>query len=136
MATRKDLVAAARRLVGTPYGMHGRTPGAALDCAGVLSATLALCGIAIVARWDYPAQPSHDVADAWLARFCTRTELDRLAPGDAIHFDYRGHAHLGLWTGSGIVTVRPAPGGFVVEQPLPASRRVYSAWQLPGVSDG
>lgn len=136
MPTRADIIAAARGLIGTPYGLHGRVPGRLLDCAGVVVASLAACGIGLESRWDYPTQPGHDIADHWLRQFLRRTEIDSAAAGDVLQFDYRGFAHLGILTDDGIVTVRPAPRGTVYESPRPAPQRWRSAWVLPGVTDG
>lgn len=44
MTCGRDLFAAALALVGTPFRLHGREPGVALDCVGVLEAALAGAG--------------------------------------------------------------------------------------------
>lgn len=42
--TGDDLAAAALSLVGTPYRLHGRDPASGLDCLGLFSAAVAVCG--------------------------------------------------------------------------------------------
>ena len=43
--TGDDLAAAALSLVGTPYRLHGRHPAVGLDCLGLFSAAVEICGI-------------------------------------------------------------------------------------------
>ena len=51
LATRLQVVEAARRFLGTPFHHQGRTPGLGLDCAGLLLATAAALGLP---QQDYP----------------------------------------------------------------------------------
>ncbi|MYL96206.1 hypothetical protein GR702_00265 [Novosphingobium sp. FGD1] len=42
--TGESLAAAASRLIGTPFRLHGREPHVALDCVGLVAAALAALG--------------------------------------------------------------------------------------------
>jgi cell wall-associated NlpC family hydrolase len=52
--TTDDIIAAARRAVGTPFRHQGRTPGVALDCAGLALYVAAENGVDTIDHEGYP----------------------------------------------------------------------------------
>lgn len=63
--TGSRLAAAALTLVGTPFRLHGREPGVALDSVGVVEAALAGTGRTVHLASGYPLR-TRAVPAAWL----------------------------------------------------------------------
>lgn len=142
MATRADVVAAARSLLGTPYQHMGRSPGVALDCAGVLICVARACGL-VGPDFDVPAyrrRPDGTLLD-WCDAHMRRIPSSEMRAGDAVviatdslpqHLallgDYRGRGH------SIIHASEKAKG--VIETRLLFSRalRLVAAYALPGIA--
>lgn len=90
--TGTELAAAAERLVGAPFRLHGRDPALGLDCVGVVAAAFAACGIRAVEPRGYGLRNRQ--IDGWLA-LAERAGLAEIAaPGEA----------------GDVVLVRPGPG--------------------------
>lgn len=86
MTTRADIVAAARRYIGTPYHHMGRTPGVGLDCAGVLIAVgreLRLVAVDFDVP-NYVPQPDGVSLLQWCRVHMTPVPRNAMRPGDAI----------------------------------------------------
>ncbi|WP_245892441.1 hypothetical protein [Novosphingobium guangzhouense] len=83
--TGADLAAAALGLLGTPFRLHGREPGIALDCVGVIEAAFVRAGRAVHLANGYPLR-NRAVPDDWLdpARLGMEVVDDALAPGDLL----------------------------------------------------
>ena len=115
------LAAAAERLVGVPFRLHGRCPERGLDCVGLVAAALAAVGRTAVAPAGYRLRQT-DVG-RWLAAAAEAGLVEaagEVEPGDVLlvrpgpaqhHLVIAGresgyvHAHAGL----GRVVITPAP---------------------------
>lgn len=98
MTTRADYVRVARSYIDTPWHHRGRTPGLALDCAGVL--VCAARDLGTVAPDfdvpDYTRAPDGTLLE-WCERYMTRVSRERMQAGDAIVLiTDREPQHLGL----------------------------------------
>lgn len=94
MATRVDVVAAARSLIGTPYHSHARLPGIGTDCIGVPILTTWITGLK-PRTFDiqgYSMQP-----DGTLLPTCdqhlTRIRRDEMQAGDMVVLQYGKQPH-------------------------------------------
>lgn len=56
MPTHYEFAAAAERMAGVRWRMHGRDPAKGLDCGGLLVATMAACAVVAVDSLDYDAR--------------------------------------------------------------------------------
>jgi len=86
VVTRADIVAAARGFVDTKWGHRGRTPGVALDCAGVLVCAARAVGI-VAPDWDVPEYSGlpDGTLMPWMARYMgQRQSVESMRAGDAI----------------------------------------------------
>jgi len=127
------LAAAAERLVGVPYRLHGRDPATGLDCVGLVAAALSAIGRTVPAPSGYQLRRLRverllGAADDAVLREATGPvepgDILLLTPGPGQHHlavaaaDQAAiHAHAGL----GRVVRTPAP------LPWPTERR----WRLP-----
>jgi hypothetical protein len=86
MAARSDIVRIARTYLGTPFHHRGRTPGVALDCAGLLVCDARELGL-VSADFDVPsytATPDGTMIE-WCDRYMgARATKKSMQPGDAI----------------------------------------------------
>jgi murein DD-endopeptidase / murein LD-carboxypeptidase len=94
-----DVEAAARRLVGSRFRLHGRDPATGLDCVGVLA-----CATGLEAPTGYALRGG----DAGrVAAVLDGLGLERVAsvgPGDVVLMRVGpGQLHLGVRTGTGLV---------------------------------
>ena len=79
------LAAAAERLVGTPFRLHGRDPATGLDCIGVLCAAMSEIGRPVVLPNGYRLRSNRIDGLAGLARACGFTHADTpTLPGDVM----------------------------------------------------
>ncbi|HEY6815218.1 MAG TPA: NlpC/P60 family protein [Croceibacterium sp.] len=101
---RAALAAAAERLIGTPFRLHGRDPARGLDCVGLVAAALAEAGRPVRAPTGY-----------WLRQ----SRLDGLL--DAA-------THAGLGAAAGAVT----PGDVLLVRPGPAQHHLVVAGMAGG----
>lgn len=125
------IVAAARACVGTRFRPHGRTPGLALDCVGVVLAAAA------AAPFNLPILPPYrlggtppDIAAIFAEVGALRIDVG--FPGDVLVIaPAPGWRHLGVVTPTGLVH---AHAGLerVVEGPIDTEWHVMQAWRLPG----
>lgn len=132
MSKGEEIVARARRLVGTRFRPQGRDPAWGLDCVGLAALALEIVEV----RGDYALRGgSVDL----LHRELARVGLDRAAapaPGDVIVMQAGARQlHLGIATGSGIVH---ADAGLrrVVERPGPPPFELISTWRLRAREEG
>lgn len=144
-----ELLAQARMLLETPYQHRGRTPGIALDCAGVLICAAKAAGIAPADFEipDYSLDPDGTLMLRWLNKYMGgRIPKSALAPGHAVvirtdlfpqHLgivgSYHGTKHLSLLHASNALSTRPAR---VIETPLLFSRTLQfvAGYKFPGVA--
>lgn len=134
------LARAARTLVGTPFRLHGREPGVALDCVGVVLAALEALGRRAPEMRRYALRNSDvtqlfDLAAPAGFRLRDRAteapgDLVLLRPGPAQH-------HLAIDTGGARIVHAHAGLGRVVEGPRPAHWPIIHRWHLgPAEQEG
>ncbi len=133
--SRREIVACARSLLGTPYRHQGRQPGRGLDCVGVVVAIAQHFGISDYDIHDYPRLPEGDrlLREAGIAGF---RPLATAAAGDVYCFRMvHDPQHLAIATDIGILHAC-ARRGRVIEHRLDAAwrRRIVAAFRFPGVA--
>lgn len=140
---RADIIAEARRWIGTPYVHQASCSGAGCDCLGLIRG---------IWRGVYGAEPADvppytaDWSEAagqerlWQAARCHLIErpADAARPGDMLLFRMQGRAvakHLGLLTraGDSPAFIHAYSGHGVVENTLsaPWARRVVASFSFP-----
>ncbi len=137
-----EVVAAARRWIGTPYLHQGARRGAGTDCLGLLRGLWAElrgaepCAVpAYTADWAEPARD--EVLLAAARRWLVEKPLASVAAGDVLLFRMRaGHIakHVGIQgeTGAAASFIHAYAGHGVVESPLsePWRRRIAGRFVL------
>lgn len=144
MIARSQIVACARRWVGTPWRHQGRGAGG-IDCAGLPIAVAAELGLAQVQVGGYGRQPDGRTLRALCRRYMTPIAIGELAPGDVVTLRFPNAAeesHLAMVVdhprrGLGLVHALNARdgNGRVVEHGLDSAwrARITAAYRLPGV---
>lgn len=101
MTSRSQVVAEARRWIGTPYHHHGRVLGVGVDCAQILCAVYEACGLVDhidpgnYAR-DWHLHRSEELYLGWLMK-AGATEVASPQPGDVAVFRFgRTWSHGGI----------------------------------------
>jgi cell wall-associated NlpC family hydrolase len=97
-ATGADVVAGARRYLGTPYVWGGTDPSVGLDCSGLVQRVYADLGIGLPRVSGDQARAGRPVASLAEAR-----------PGDVLAFGHPVH-HVGIYLGDGQMIDAPKPG--------------------------
>ena len=138
-----EVVAEARRWIGTPYLHQCATRGAGTDCLGLIRGVWrALVGPEPVEVPPYTqdwAEPSGEEALLQAGmRFLIPRPLNAAAPGDVILFRMREGSvakHLGIMaeTGAQARFIHAYSGHGVIESPLsaPWRRRIVARFQFP-----
>jgi peptidoglycan DL-endopeptidase CwlO len=106
----QDVVADARRYLGTPYVWGGTDPSVGLDCSGFVQRVYADLGIQLPRVSGEQAQAGQAVASLADAR-----------PGDVLAFGHPVH-HVGIYLGDGKMIDAPQPGDRV---------KVERVWETP-----
>lgn len=141
MATREEVVAEARRWIGTPFRAQHSARGLACDCAGlVLGVARELSLVpADYTLGAYSQQPYQGSTEGAIAVVCKRRRLPELAPGDVAEMDLgmRESHHVGIVgeLRGRLTLIHALTGRKVVEHRIDAAwlRRIVGAWQLPGI---
>jgi cell wall-associated NlpC family hydrolase len=135
-----EIVAAARRLVGTPTQHQGRLPGVALDCAGLIWCAATAAGIEMQDFRAYSVPPRAEVLLHEIANVCHQIQPAYLRSGDVVCIAWTGTCpmHLGILTeiaADGAWRIVHSTRDRVREQPLDPRmlRRLHSAWRIRGV---
>ncbi len=143
--TRGDIVAEARRWIGTPYRHQASTREAGTDCLGLLRGIWrAVYGAEPEAVPPYSADWDEVERTEVLWRAAARHMQERppgeMDDGDVLLFRMRGGAvakHLGIFDGSGSVPrfIHAYSGHGVVASPLsdPWRRRIVAVFGWPGL---
>lgn len=135
MTTREEIVAEARRWLGTPYQHQGRLFGRGVDCLGLVSMVGRALGLTDYDRLDYGRLPNPRRMREELKAHLSEISLRAAEPGDVVHMSWRSDPmHLGILTPSGIIhaySLVPA----VVEHPLDGEwrGRMRFAYRYPGI---
>lgn len=137
MNAREQFLAAVKSCIGTPVVHRGRAIGQALDCVGVISASMAACGIEMADRRDYGRIPSADQLAAGLehADF-VRVAVEDRRPGDVLQVFAGAEArHAVVLVGDGDAIVHAYGKGNRVAQ-APLGSRIFACWRHRGFLDG
>jgi cell wall-associated NlpC family hydrolase len=108
--TGQDVVADARKYLGTPYVWGGTDPATGLDCSGLVQRVYKDLGIAL-------PRVSHDQAGVGQAV----PNLAAARPGDILAFGHPVH-HVGIYAGNGQMIDAPQPGDKV---------KLEKVWETP-----
>ena len=84
MPRRSELVATALTMEGTPFRHQGRTPGVALDCAGLIRQAAAAHGIELEDVAGYAPNPDGRSLVEHLDRILIETPVSALKPADVV----------------------------------------------------
>ena len=138
-----DVVAEARRWIGTPYVHQASVRGAGTDCLGLLRGVWrAVCGAEPEAAPPYTPDWSEPAGDEVLMAACRRwlvaKPLQDAAAGDVLLFRMRPEAvakHLGIQAEVGPEAgfIHAFSGHGVIESPLsePWARRIAARFAFP-----
>jgi len=100
--TRDDILTAARSEISTPFRHQGRTPGLALDCAGLIVSVAAALGMEYCDQHGYSRHPSDGLLEAALddQPCLIRVALADMQPGDILLMKFNSDPqHLALFAG-------------------------------------
>jgi NlpC/P60 family putative phage cell wall peptidase len=120
-----DVVAEARRWIGTPYQHQARCHGAGVDCAGLIIEVGRALGLLDVDYHDYGQIPHQGM----LRRICDThlLRIDDVEPGCILLMGFvigpSQEQHLGIYTDTGTIVHAYAHAGACVEH------RYSSAWR-------
>lgn len=138
--TPADVVVAARKWIGTPWAHQGRTPGVALDCAGLVICVARELGV-VPEGWDvngYGRTPDGTLLQ-WFDQMLPRAPLAALQPGDVIAVAIEHDAqHIGIiadWRHGGLSVIHAgARAGRVIETRLVWLKnfKPRGAWRMIG----
>jgi len=131
---RGEIVAMARRALGTPYRHQGRQPGRGLDCAGLVLSIGHELGLTAFEITNYPRLPQGDRLVA-LAKRAGFSEVAEAVPGDVYCLRLVAHPqHLAIATERGIIHACQRRGR-VIEHRLDAAwrRRIVSIFRYPEI---
>lgn len=144
MTTRADVVRVARTYKETPWHHRGRTPGLALDCAGVIvcaARELRLVDLDFDVP-DYTRVPDGHTMIEWCREYMTPVPQERMQSGDVIVLITDTHPqHLGLlgdYRHGGLSIIHAANNAHpprVIETRLMFTRRAryVRSFVLPGI---
>ena len=136
MTTRgKEIAAAARDCVGTPFRAQGRVPGRGLDCAGVIVHAGKRFGFVEGDETGYSLTGNGARIERALARAgLVRVKRGAAQVGDVLVFDLgRGLLHLAIRSEHGLIHAHRGLGR-VVEHGLDDSWQaaLVAVWRFPG----
>ena len=144
MISRDQIIAEARKWLGTPFRHQGRIRGRGVDCVGLLLCVMRDLGIAdwLTEFVTYPRQPMTDrVLEVCRARMIEIPLFEPMQPGDILVFRVPTVAcHTAIVTelhGKPGIVHAYSPAGKVVEHCIDEKwrRRVAGCFLAPGVSE-
>lgn len=98
------IIAAARAEIGTPFAHQGRTPGIALDCAGLVVAVARAIGLPHNDDTGYGRSPANGLLESALDGQPCLVRVATSEPGDVLLMRFQGDPqHLGIYTGETII---------------------------------
>lgn len=137
MPARDQLIAEARRWIGTPWNPAGSERGVGVNCLGFLAGVardLGLDGLAaaFAPYGGHAVPPAPKTLLLGLRRHLVRVAVPAAQPGDIMLFDLgAGLRHVALLSGPGTILHAHQTQGRVVEQRLVWP--VHSAYRIPGL---
>ncbi len=141
--SRDDIVAEARRWLGTPYHHQASVCGVGTDCLGLVRGVWrALHGaeaepIPAYSR-DWAEATGHETMLTAARRHLIERDRSAIAPGDILIFRYRAHAvakHVGILSAPATM-IHAMEGRAVVQVPFAPwwRRHLAAAFSFPGIS--
>lgn len=101
---REELLAAAEKMVDTPFHAQGRRPGpkGGLDCIGMIGCSARLAGFQFEDQTAYPMQPNGELQPV-LEHYLIRVNAADMQAGDVIlmAFNNMEPHHVALYVGNG-----------------------------------
>lgn len=136
---RSQVVAEARRWIGTPFHHQGRLRGVGVDCVGLIVGVAVALGIDVRDRAAYPRLPYRGELTRALAEQLVHIEIGEACPADVLELAWqpaRQSMHVALLTEHGILHATEEIGS-VVEHRLDDvwRSRIRAAWRFPGIED-
>lgn len=132
-STQLEIANAALRMVGTPFKHRGRSPGAGLDCVGVVLCAVWSAKLDLPDCIGYGPLPKPDYLLHELGKRARRIAWPQAHNGDVLLFEHRGHdpMHFGILVlNNYVVHARRAAGKVVKDQLTDALRlKVHSIWR-------
>lgn len=138
MATRAQVLAEARRWLGTPFHHQGRLIGVGVDCVGLVVGVARALGIGVEDRCGYARLPDGASLAAELQRQLRPLPLGRAAPGDVLLLRIRRQPqHVGFLGEAATLIHAYSGADRVVETPLTGWwwQRVLTAYRFPGIEE-
>lgn len=138
MPRRHEIVAEARRWLGTPFIHQGRQLGVGVDCVGVLFGVAWALGLSQFDFRAYLPRPNTDTMSALLREHLEPIAVADAREGDVLHFVIAGRPqHVGLLTAPDYLLHAYQAVGRCVEHRLDDTwrRRIRGAYRYPGVID-
>jgi len=135
--TRRELIAQARELIGTPFKDRGRHPAVGLDCYGLLFHLSSANGLTLPHDVDYSGARLFERACQIAAQLGTPVTPEQAKPGDVLLFNMLNRfTHFGLMTDYGLLHAN-FNNGAICEQAIDARMRSYlkQAYIITGVVD-
>jgi hypothetical protein len=128
------IAASALQQIGTPFRLHGRLPGAALDCVGLVANCMEQSGLSIDAPFNYSIRGQHEqrITEFFAQSMFRALTHENVEPGDiaAVQCAVR-QSHLMIRTARGWVHAH-AGLGRVVLTPDPIEWPVTAIWRAIG----
>jgi NlpC/P60 family putative phage cell wall peptidase len=138
MPVRSEIVAEARKWLGTPYHHEGRVIGHGVDCVGLILEVAKSLGINVPNQTGYSRIPEESRLTADLDTYAVRIDMSSLDVGDIVVIPFLHKLrHLAILTDRGMIHSYE-PAGMVVEHVVDDRwRKMFRrAYQFPGVSNG
>jgi cell wall-associated NlpC family hydrolase len=139
--TPENVIDAARIAIGTPFKHQGRTVGAGLDCAGLLTHVCATLGQAVIEQPGYARRPSGGLLESALdSQPSIARVLSNPQAGDFVLMKFetdKAPSHLGIVAGKTLIHSW-AVARKVCEHDFDAEwqRRVMRVYRFKGMTDG
>lgn len=113
-----QMIAAARRCLGTPFHHQGRQPRFGIDCIGLIVVALRAAGMQVNDYSDYSRRPDGKSLIAALTEHGAQP-VSKIEPGDILLFRYDNQPqHVALATEPDRMIHSFAVAGQVVETPI------------------
>ena len=135
--TGADIVAEARKHIGTPFKHQGRLPGMALDCAGLVVIVAQNCGIEIFDAQGYGRTPNGALEATIAAQVCVdKVPIAERQAGDVLTMRFgKEMRHVAICAGDTVIHSYEAVGK-VCEHALDAmwGKRIVSVYRFKGLA--
>lgn len=134
--TGEQIVAEARRWLGTPYQHKGRIIGRCADCAAPIIGVVHACGLTYEERMDYGRVPNPRRMREELERNLIRVPIPEARDGDVLFLSWKERPHhLAIKTPVGMLHAYNLMRE-VVEHPISDewAGRIRGVYRIPGVT--